>query len=58
MKIRFLPRVIVWGLLLALLVPSAKVEAGKTPKSLVKIGVLASSTRSGFSLGRNTVAAL
>ena len=36
----------------------AKVEAGKTPKSLVKIGVLASLSGSGFSLGRSTVAAL
>ncbi len=51
-------RVIVCGLLVALLVPLANVEAGKTPKSLVKIGVLATLTGSGFSLGRNTVAAL
>src|SRR5262249_14391950 len=58
MKIRFLLRVIVFGLLFAFLVPPAKVEAGKTPKTLVKIGVLASLTGSGFSLGRNTVAAL
>jgi len=58
MKIRVILRVIVCALLLVLLVPPAKVEAGKTPKSLVKIGVLASLTGSGFSLGRNTVAAL
>ena len=58
MKIRVLLRVIVCLLLLALLVPPAKVEAGKTQKSLVKIGVLATLTGSGFSLGRNTVAAL
>lgn len=58
MKIRFPLRVIVCGLLLALLIPLAKVEAGKTPKSIVKIGVLATLTGSGFSLGRNTVAAL
>jgi branched-chain amino acid transport system substrate-binding protein len=58
MKIRFLLRVIAFGLLVALVIPPAKVEAGKTPKSLVKIGVLASLTGSGFSLGRNTVAAL
>ena len=58
MKIRIILRVIVCVLLLALLVPPAKVEAGKTPKSLVKIGVLATLTGSGFSLGRNTVAAL
>jgi branched-chain amino acid transport system substrate-binding protein len=58
MKIRVILRVIVCVLFLALFVPPAKVEAGKTPKSLVKIGVLASLTGSGFSLGRNTVAAL
>jgi len=58
MKIRIIPRVIACALLLALAVPAAKVEAGKTPKSLVKIGVLASLTGSGFSLGRSTVAAL
>jgi len=58
MKIRLLLRVIVCGALLALLVPSAKVEASKPPKQVVKIGVLASLTGSGFSLGRNTVAAL
>ena len=58
MKIRVILRVIVCGLLLALVVPAAKVEAGKTSKSLVKIGVLASLTGSGFSLGRSTVAAL
>ena len=58
MKIRVLLRVIVCVLLLALLVPPSKVEAGKPPKSLVKIGVLATLTGSGFSLGRNTVAAL
>jgi branched-chain amino acid transport system substrate-binding protein len=58
MKILAVIRVIVCVLLVALLVPIAKVEAGKTPKSLVKIGVLATLTGSGFSLGRNTVAAL
>ena len=58
MKIRIIPRVIACALLLALVVPPAKVEAGKTPKSLVKIGVLASLSGSGFSLGRSTVAAL
>ena len=58
MKIRIILRVIACALLLALVVPPAKVEAGKTPKSLVKIGVLASLTGSGFSLGRSTVAAL
>jgi len=58
MKIRVLLRVIVCALLLVLVFPPTKVEAGKTPKSLVKIGVLATLTGSGFSLGRNTVAAL
>ena len=58
MKIRVILRVIACALLLALVVPPAKVEAGKTPKSLVKIGVLASLNGSGFSLGRSTVAAL
>src|SRR5262249_30061485 len=58
MKIRFLLRVVACSLLLALLVSPAKVEGGKNPKSLVKIGVLASLTGSGFSLGTNTVAAL
>jgi branched-chain amino acid transport system substrate-binding protein len=58
MKIGLILRVIACALLLALLVPPGKVEAGKTPKSLVKIGVLASLTGSGFSLGRSTVAAV
>jgi branched-chain amino acid transport system substrate-binding protein len=58
MKIRIILRVIACALLLALVVPPAKVEAGKTPKLLVKIGVLASLSGSGFSLGRSTVAAL
>jgi branched-chain amino acid transport system substrate-binding protein len=58
MKVRVILRVIACALLLALFVPPGKVEAGKRPKSLVKIGVLASLTGSGFSLGRNTVAAL
>ena len=58
MKIRVILRGIVYVLFLALLVPPGKVEAGKRPKSLVKIGVLASLTGSGFSLGRSTVAAL
>ena len=58
MQIRIVSRVILCVLLLASLVSPVKVEAGKTPKSLVKIGVLATLTGSGFSLGRNTVAAL
>ncbi len=58
MKIRVGFPVIVCGLLLALLIPVAKVEAAKPSKQPVKIGVLATLTGSGFSLGRNTVAAL
>jgi branched-chain amino acid transport system substrate-binding protein len=58
MKIRVIPRVIVCGLLLALLIPVAKVEATKPSKQPIKIGVLATLTGSGFSLGKNTVAAL
>ena len=58
MKIRVILRVIACVLLLAVLFPPAKVEAGKRPKTLVKIGVLATLTGSGFSLGTNTVAAL
>ena len=58
MKIRFILRVIVCALLLVLLIPAAKVQAAKSSKQRVKIGVLASLTGSGFSLGRNTVAAL
>jgi branched-chain amino acid transport system substrate-binding protein len=58
MKIRVILRVVAGALLLPLLAPPARVEAGKTPKSLVEIGVLASLSGSGFSLGRSTVAAL
>ena len=58
MKIRVMFRVIACALLLALLIPAAKVEAAKLSKQRVKIGVLATLTGSGFSLGRNTVAAL
>src|SRR5499427_8348632 len=58
MKMPVVSRVILCVLVLAFLVPPAKVEAGKTPKQVVKIGVLATLTGSGFSLGRNTVAAL
>jgi len=58
MEIRVTFRVIVFGLLFALLVPAAQLEAAKRPKQRVKIGVLASLNGSGFSLGRNTVAAL
>jgi hypothetical protein len=58
MKIRVMFRVIVCGLLLALLVPAAKVAAAKPSKQRVKIGVLVSLTGSWSSLGKNTVAAL
>ena len=58
MKIRVIVRVIVCGLLVGLLVPAAEVRAANRSKRTVKIGVLASLTGSGFSLGRNTVAAL
>jgi len=58
MKIRVMFRVIVFGLLLALLIPAAKVEAAKPSKQRVKIGVLVSLTGSWSSLGKNTVAAL
>ena len=58
MKICVTARLIVCGLLFALLVPSAKVEATNPSKEPVKIGVLATLTGSGFSLGTNTVAAL
>jgi ABC-type branched-subunit amino acid transport system substrate-binding protein len=56
MKIRVFLRVIVCGLLLVAITPAAEVRAADRPT--VKIGVLASLTGSGFSLGRNTVAAL
>jgi branched-chain amino acid transport system substrate-binding protein len=58
MKIRVLLRVIVCGLLVGLLVPAAEVRAANRSKRTVKIGVLASLTGSGFSLGKSTVAAL
>ena len=58
MKIRVIVRVIVCGLLVGSLVPAAEVRAANRSKRTVKIGVLASLTESGFSLGRNTVAAL
>lgn len=57
-KIRVIFRVIVCGLLLALLVPAAEVAAAKSSKQRVKIGVLVSLTGSWSSLGKNTVAAL
>jgi branched-chain amino acid transport system substrate-binding protein len=59
MKIRIIMfRVIVCGLLLAVISPAAEVRAANRSKRTVKIGVLASLTGSGFSLGRSTVAAL
>src|SRR5215468_807052 len=58
MKIRFLLRVIGCGVIFALFVPSAKVEAAKPSKRTVKIGVLADLSGSWSTLGKNTVAAL
>ena len=58
MKNRAVLCVVVCGLLLALLLPAGEAQAAKPAKQGVKIGVLASLTGSGFSLGRNTVAAL
>ena len=58
MKIRVILRVIVCGLLLAAITPGAEVRAANRSQETVKIGVLATLTGSGFSLGRNTVAAL
>jgi branched-chain amino acid transport system substrate-binding protein len=58
MKIRVIVRVILCGLLVGLLVPAAEVRAANRSKRTVKIGVLASLTGSGFSLGKSTVAAL
>src|SRR5215510_2049205 len=56
MKIRVFLRAIVCGLLLVAITPAGEVRAANRPT--VKIGVIASLTGSGFSLGRNTVAAL
>src|SRR5437763_5861722 len=56
MKIRLLLRVIVCGLLVVAVTLAREVRA-QTPQT-VKIGVLATLTGSGFSLGTNTVAAL
>ena len=59
MKIRVVFRSVLCGLLIALLAPAAGVRAGQVRLGRpVKIGVLASLTGSGSSLGRNTVAAL
>jgi branched-chain amino acid transport system substrate-binding protein len=58
MKIRVILRVIVCGLLLATIASTAEVRAANRSQRTVKIGVLASLTESGFSLGQNTVAAL
>jgi branched-chain amino acid transport system substrate-binding protein len=58
MRIRVILRVIVCGLLLAAITPGAEVRAANRSQETVKIGVLATLTGSGFSLGRNTVAAL
>ena len=58
MRIRGILPVVVCGLLVGLLIPAAEVRAANRSKRTVKIGVLASLTGSGFSLGRSTVAAL
>jgi branched-chain amino acid transport system substrate-binding protein len=59
MKIRVVFRVVVYVLLLALVGSAGKVEAGQRhSQPPTKVGVLASLTGSGFSLGRSTVAAL
>jgi branched-chain amino acid transport system substrate-binding protein len=57
MKIRLILRVIVCGLLLVAVTAGTEVRAADSQQT-VKIGVLATLTGSGFSLGRNTVAAL
>lgn len=57
MKIRVFLGVIVCGLLLLAITPGAEVRAADSQQT-VKIGVLATLTGSGFSLGRDTVAAL
>jgi branched-chain amino acid transport system substrate-binding protein len=58
MKIRVFLRVILCGLLLAVITPAGEIRATTGSPQTVKIGVLASLTGSGFSLGKNTVAAL
>ena len=57
MKIRVFLRVILCGLLLVAITPAGELQAASSQRT-VKIGVLASLNGSGFSLGRNTVAAL
>ncbi len=58
MKIRFVLRIVVCGLLLTLISPATEVQAAKRSQRPVKIGVLVSLTGSWSSLGQNTVAAL
>jgi branched-chain amino acid transport system substrate-binding protein len=58
MKIRNVSRLILFGLLLALVAPTAEIRAAKKKQAPVKIGVLVSLTGSWSSLGINTVAAL
>jgi ABC-type branched-subunit amino acid transport system substrate-binding protein len=58
MKIGVVFRLVVCGLLLALVGPATEVQAAKRSQRQTKIGVLASLTGSGSSLGKNTVAAL
>jgi branched-chain amino acid transport system substrate-binding protein len=58
MNIRVILRLIFCGLLLALLAPATEVEAAKSSKKRVKIGVLADLSGPWSTLGKNTVAAL
>jgi branched-chain amino acid transport system substrate-binding protein len=58
MRIRVALRIVVCGLLLALISPVIEIQAAKRSQQPVKIGVLVSLTGSWSSLGQNTVAAL
>ena len=58
MKIRVFLRIVVCGLVLVAITLAGEVRAATGSPRTVKIGVLATLTGSGFSLGRNTVAAL
>jgi branched-chain amino acid transport system substrate-binding protein len=58
MKIRVFLRLVLCGLLLVSINPAGQLRAAAGSPRTVKIGVLATLNGSGFSLGRNTVAAL
>jgi branched-chain amino acid transport system substrate-binding protein len=58
MKIRVMFRVIICGLLVAVIIPAGEVRAANRSKRTVKIGVLADLSGSWSTLGKNTVAAL